>query len=111
VIALARVVGSIDLFFLGGSRLLDLGGSLFFEPDTIPDRLFLSFFFAVLRRTILQVGFRDPPSRSCGPTIVTAVPIQGMIGREIPIAPLEQTLSGRKATGFALPGARRRRIL
>ncbi len=107
VIALARVGGRIGLSILNDSRLLDSrlldsGDSLFLRLDAIAGRLLAAFFFAVLRRSVIQVGPGDPsPSRS-RLTIVTAVPIEGMIGREKTIAPLEQAHSGRTATGFVL---------
>lgn len=111
MIALAGLARRYGLSFLRDLRLLDPGGRLFLDPGAIPSRLLAAFLLAGGRRTIIPIGLGDSPSRRVVPTIVSAVPIEMMIGREIPITLLEQALSGRKLRRFALPGSGRGRIL
>lgn len=61
----------------------------FLASAAISGRLFSAFLFAVFGSPVVEVGLSDPPPPSRLPTFAAAVPIEGMIGREIAIAPLE----------------------
>lgn len=111
MIALARLLGGVDLPLLGIGQQSIFGCFSFFAADSITNRLSLSGFPAVFRRSVLQVGPSDPPSPSGVPTILTAIAIQVMIRRERTIAPLEKANSGGESGRFALRSACRERIL
>jgi hypothetical protein len=111
VIALARLDGIVRRIVLGWRGQQVLRCFSLVEPDSVTSGLAASVLFAVFRAAVFQVGPGEPPSSSSGLTIVTAVPIQGMIRRETTIASLKQTLSGGKTRPFGLPADWRARIL
>jgi hypothetical protein len=112
VIALARRYGLFGIrlasrFLL---RSLVLGSTVslaFFASAAISGGLFSAFLFAVFGGSVIEVGFGDSPPPSRLLTFAAAVPIEGMIGREIAIAPLEQAFSRGGANGIALRLPRR----
>jgi hypothetical protein len=89
-IALGRCCGPVRVGILGSRFVLDAALCLaFFALAAIAGGLLSAFLFAVFGGPVVQVGLGDSPSPSGFLTVAAAVPIEGMIGREVAIAPLE----------------------
>lgn len=97
VIALARLLGCVQWVILAGRLPSSLSVFLFFAAGSIANGLSLSGLLSEFGGPIFQVGLCALPPSSVSLAIVTAVAIHVMIRRERTIAPLEQTLSGRKS--------------
>lgn len=111
MIALARLGGIVSGIVFGWPRLRVLGSFSLIEPGSIARGLGASVLFAAIGATVFQVGPGEPPASGSGFTVLTAVPIQGMVRRETTIASLEQALSSGKASQSGLPADSRARIL
>jgi hypothetical protein len=89
VIALARLGRIVRRIVEGWPRQQVLRCFSLFEPESVTSSLGASVFFAVFRAAVFKVGPGEPPASGGGLTVITAVPVQGMIRRKTTIASLE----------------------